>query len=419
MFKIIMKIVVFVGLSIGLYAGNGLAQSHLVSVSPGASESGVSQDVAVEVKFDLPIKEKSVKEHTIVLKQNNKKVQGVTTLVGDDTLRFTPNESLEEGSYKVKVKKVKLQKEKSNDNAQYEPKNGFQRFIYWLCSLFYDNPSDCPLCKKICGNSGHASKFIKTHKITYEFNVDSLPKVLRLNLSIEKTKLHEGNETNYEVEAIYDDNTTKNASENIEWIVSKSGIVSLGDGTLVALKEGNITVQAKYKSKLSGKVVVTVYKEINGYILPPEPDKTINNATLLGVDSNDNGVRDDVERHIIKTYGKEKIAVEIGFQVARAYNAVIENPANAEETSKIMDNAMDCESYFKNDADMYGDPILIKDRIITSRKFKSIQLNTEERIRGYLQYNRNLSGGVFTLTHINKQKEKCAFDVVQMLKDRK
>jgi len=41
---------------------------------------------------------------------------------------------------------------------------------------------------------------------------------------------------------------------------------------------------------------------INGYTLPPEPDPKINNATLLGVDSNNNGVRDDVERWIVKNF---------------------------------------------------------------------------------------------------------------------
>ena len=46
-----------------------------------------------------------------------------------------------------------------------------------------------------------------------------------------------------------------------------------------------------------------IYSEtINDYELPPEPDPKINNATLLGIDSNNNGVRDDVERWIYKTY---------------------------------------------------------------------------------------------------------------------
>jgi hypothetical protein len=37
---------------------------------------------------------------------------------------------------------------------------------------------------------------------------------------------------------------------------------------------------------------------INGIAVPPEPDPVANNATLAGVDSNSNGVRDDVERQI-------------------------------------------------------------------------------------------------------------------------
>lgn len=38
---------------------------------------------------------------------------------------------------------------------------------------------------------------------------------------------------------------------------------------------------------------------INGYVLPPEPDHTENDKTLLGIDVNDNGMRDDIERYII------------------------------------------------------------------------------------------------------------------------
>ena len=41
--------------------------------------------------------------------------------------------------------------------------------------------------------------------------------------------------------------------------------------------------------------------KINGIVVPPAPDPVINNATLAGVDSNNNGVRDDVERKIAQT----------------------------------------------------------------------------------------------------------------------
>ena len=41
---------------------------------------------------------------------------------------------------------------------------------------------------------------------------------------------------------------------------------------------------------------------INGILVPPEPAPTINNSTLAGVDSNANGVRDDVERIIAQKW---------------------------------------------------------------------------------------------------------------------
>ena len=41
----------------------------------------------------------------------------------------------------------------------------------------------------------------------------------------------------------------------------------------------------------------TMPKGIN---VPPVPDEKINNSTLAGVDSNNNGVRDDIERYLAK-----------------------------------------------------------------------------------------------------------------------
>ena len=49
----------------------------------------------------------------------------------------------------------------------------------------------------------------------------------------------------------------------------------------------------------------TGHKVINGHQLPPEPDPTINNSTLLGIDSNDNGIRDDVEIYILQRYADD------------------------------------------------------------------------------------------------------------------
>lgn len=59
------------------------------------------------------------------------------------------------------------------------------------------------------------------------------------------------------------------------------------------------------------------YEVINGITVPPEPAPSINNATLTGVDINNNGVRDDVERRIA-------IAYPDSYQDATAYARIIQ-----------------------------------------------------------------------------------------------
>jgi len=413
MLKIIIKFVLLCVFTVGLQAESGLTQKHLVSVVPEASSTGISANTTIEIVFDTKIIKSSVKKNTISL--NN--IEGVTTLVGENTLKFTPTDILKSGDYTVNIEQVKLTKK--GTTTEYKPKNVFQKFIYWVCSVFYDNPAECPLCKKICGKG---STTIKTEKIKYTFSVDDVsPKIKTLTLSQTSIELHEGNETTLTVTANYDDNTTQDISNDVKWTIQDSSVASVTNGTIKGLKEGTTTLRAKYNGKISETLTVKVVGQvevINGYKLPPEPDPKVNNATLLGIDSNDNGVRDDVERYIVQTYKDEKIAIEIGFQVARAYNAVIEDPSNAEETMKILDAAQDCKGYFTFLADRYGDPILIKDKS-EPKKFRSIAINTEERIRAYLKYNRALSGGVYTSIPAKERKKQCSFNVEQMLKDRK
>lgn len=49
---------------------------------------------------------------------------------------------------------------------------------------------------------------------------------------------------------------------------------------------------------------------INGITVPPEPAQAINNATVVGVDVNKNGVRDDIERHIASEFGRNADAFQ-------------------------------------------------------------------------------------------------------------
>jgi hypothetical protein len=64
---------------------------------------------------------------------------------------------------------------------------------------------------------------------------------------------------------------------------------------------------------------------INGIKVPPDPDSQKNNATLKGIDLNQNGIRDDVERFIAKKWGNDPEAYSIVIPTAKAMQTLIEH----------------------------------------------------------------------------------------------
>ncbi|GIT98856.1 hypothetical protein [Sulfurovum sp. TSL1] len=155
----------------------------------------------------------------------------------------------------------------------------------------------------------------------------------------------------------------------------------------------------------------TYSETINGHTLPPEPDPKINNSTLLGIDSNNNGVRDDVERWIYETYKDEHpIHIDIAMQAGRAYKKVLETPEKAKEIHDYVSAPSYCESYYKIYAKYFNEVLLvIKD--VTNEYFRSnIIFNTQERKKAYLEYDRLLSGDSYSTPKIGEGKKLCDFN---------
>jgi len=147
-----------------------------------------------------------------------------------------------------------------------------------------------------------------------------------------------------------------------------------------------------------------IYSEtINGHRLPSEPDTTINNSTLLGIDSNNNGVRDDVERYIYQRYSKDaefpKTKIALAMQYAWATQKILENPVI--ESKKYLDDSIDCESYWidTKTKDMSGfDYIKYSEKhgVFNDASLKDIMLNTKERILQKFKFNEACSGNIFS-----------------------
>jgi len=231
-----------------------------------------------------------------------------------------------------------------------------------------------------------------------------------LKLTIEKTSLNKDENSTVKVMATYDDNTSEEVTDKVEWVVTPSATVKVTNTTLTALKDTSTTVKAKLDTVTSDAISLNIYWEVNGHTLPPEPDKATNDATLLGVDVNGNDVRDDVERWIYETYkDKHPVHIDIAMQAGRAWQKVLEDPTKAKEIYPVVDAASSCEAYFEVCIDK-SSKLFIKDWINTKNFRRKILFNTKERIDAYWQYDKLLSGDTYTIPWCSEKKNLCDFN---------
>jgi hypothetical protein len=66
------------------------------------------------------------------------------------------------------------------------------------------------------------------------------------------------------------------------------------------------------------KISNTNQNQFHGINVPPEPDAILNSITLTGIDSDKNGVRDDVDRQIAAMYGNNAEHYDGALRVAKS-----------------------------------------------------------------------------------------------------
>ena len=195
----------------------------------------------------------------------------------------------------------------------------------------------------------------------------------------------------------------------------RSSVLAFTAPTVTDKKELVFELKAKFDEPVHDQITIIVSPVliINDVRLPPEPNEEENNATLLGVDSNNNQVRDDVERWIYTEYkDKHPVHIEVGMQSARTWEKIFEGGAEkARETVEFVHAAIDCEVYYE----VYSDPILIFETNSIFGKTLRKTTNTPERKETYLAYDKALSGGAYTLTKTSKMKSQCDFDTDKMM----
>lgn len=243
-----------------------------------------------------------------------------------------------------------------------------------------------------------------------EENKVSMP-IVSLMLTVDKTILNKDENTTVKVVAKMKNGTEKDVTEDVTWEIMPANVVVIQNGKLTAKKDIPTNIKAKIGNVESNSVDLKITWVINGHELPPEPDKALNDSTLLGIDINRNGVRDDVERWIYETYkDKHPIHIDIAMQAARAYKLVLETPEKAKEIHSEVDKAADCEAYYKIDAKYMNKPLLVKEDIDSKYFRKKIYFNTKERWHTYIQYDILLSGDTYILPSFAEEKKSCDFN---------
>ncbi len=442
---------------IDINKAKGISQDVIVSLTPIPAQMGVSQDVTIKARFNIDLDAQHVKKNDIKLKYITQTQESIIDgnvgyIAEEKAVTFKSKQELEKGYYEIEfksLKPVKKEKDKQIKEIKYRfvvdeealdtiaPNiilNGestvtlFQDSNYEELGAKATDESDGDVDVTVSGSvdtsieGTYTITYTATDKAGNEATATRTVNVVALTLtgiSLESnvTLLNVGDKATLTIIGTYSDNSTKVLTSNIEWIVSPADSAQMNGSILTAKKDAQVSVQAKLGTVFSNTVNLTIATIINGYVLPPEPDPAVNNATLLGVDANDNGVRDDVERFIVIKYkDQHKIVTEIGFQGARAYQMIVENPLNTEENHKALHDAMDCNHYYKFTAKYAnnGDSVLI-DHYIDSG-YKNLQLNTKARVKAYLEYDKQLSGGVYNATPLGEdEKRNCNFDVNALL----
>lgn len=127
----------------------------------------------------------------------------------------------------------------------------------------------------------------------------------------------------------------------------------------------------------------TKTETINGITVPPAPDPVVNNATLAGVDSNNNGVRDDVERKIAEVVTNPQ-DFQQAIKEAQYYQLTLEKPKSKNESLSLAGKIICAEN--ENSTSISGGKLL--NEILTN----------EERRKANREYAR--SAGAFLATDL-------------------
>jgi len=156
-------------------------------------------------------------------------------------------------------------------------------------------------------------------------------------------------------------------------------------------------------NRSNGTQLITVSANATVANLPPDPGPA-GKLTLAGIDSDNDGVRDDVQRWIALNYpNSQKTRAALG-QLSQDYQKFILDSANVMliyEDARLMDRTQSCLIYVSNNP--------------TARiGLKSQMLNTYARSKAFMQADSHLSGRMYRGLPYSQWKLGCKFNPATM-----
>ncbi len=138
---------------------------------------------------------------------------------------------------------------------------------------------------------------------------------------------------------------------------------------------------------------------------PPDPGRWNNNKTLLGIDSDNDGVRDDVQRYILAIDNDneffKRALLDYAYFIQKGL-AEAHITENAEINIALAWKASGCTFY----ADIKEDVFYIVEVL---RKIVDLMLNTRSRRKANTMWRKNI--GFMIGGGLNRPEEECLFDI--------
>ncbi len=133
--------------------------------------------------------------------------------------------------------------------------------------------------------------------------------------------------------------------------------------------------------------------------------------SLLGIDSNNNGVRDDVEYFILKIYANDSFQADMFLMSAKLIQDIFKLPKDTPQKTRVKLDSDLIKLYTCRDYIVYKkeDPKIIKQELQNKLLIKRKILNNKSRLQAYIEHKNKLPFKFDTLTkeQLLKDKQNC------------